>query len=130
MRETRLRNLALLCSILGLIVLFYASQNIQAEHININAIIVDDIGNTVKICGEITYKRVSNNHVFFDIKDSTGTIDVVIFNTTAMGLKNKGTDVYDFKQGESICLVGAVSEYPKGSGQLELIYRTGEIKRI
>ena len=125
-----LRNLALLCSILGLIVLFYASQNIQAEHITIKSITVEDIGNPAKICGEITSRRVSNNHVFFDIKDNTGSIDVVIFNTTAMGLKNKGTDVYAFKQGESICLVGTVSEYPKGSGQLELIYRTGEIKRI
>ncbi len=130
MEEKNLRNLALLCSVMGLVLLFFLSAQTEAASIDIDKITIEDVGNAVKICGEITSKRVSNNHIFFDIKDGTGNIKTVIFNTTALGLKNKGIDVYDFKQRESICFTGIVSEYPEGSGRLELIYRTGEIKRV
>lgn len=129
MDERQLKYLSLACSIAGLLVLSYAASNIQHERADIKSISLENLGNTAKACGQISSKRVSNNHIFFKINDSTGSINFIIFNTTALRLNESGTDIYNFSAGEAFCAPGIVSEYPKGSGQLELIYRSGKIER-
>ncbi len=126
MEETTLRNTALLCSIIGLILLFYISNQIQAT-ININTITIDDVGKGFRVCGTISSKRVSNNHIFLDIEDQTGSIKLVIFNTTALKLNETGVSPYELRAGIEICAPGIAEEYPKGTGELELVYRRGDI---
>lgn len=130
MKEKNLRNLALICSVAGLILLFFISTQITSPEIEIEKITLDDVGNNVKVCGTITSKRVSNNHIFMTLEDPTASIRFVIFNSTALGLKNKGNNVYELNEKDSICTFGVVEEYPKGSGQLELIYRKGTIEKV
>ena len=125
-----MRNIALICSIAGLILLFYASEHIEIAPTRIGEIGIDDVGMSVKICGVVEEKRVSNNHVFMQIGDETGSIKLVVFNSTALRLRDSGIDVYGLSQGETICSTGVVGEYPKGSGELEVIYRKGNIGKV
>lgn len=129
MEETTLRNIALLCAVVGLVLLFYISNQIQAT-VDINTITIDDVGKSFKICGTINSRRVSNNHIFLNIEDQTGSIKFVIFNTTALKLNETGISPYELKEGTEICAPGVAEEYPKGSGELELIYRRGDIKIV
>ena len=127
MEEKTLRKLAILCSIIGLVLLYFASSWARAT-VDIDKITIDDIGKGFKVCGAITSKKVSNNHIFLDIEDSTGRIRYVIFNSTAQKLDESGISPYALKHGTDICAPGIADEYPKGSGRLELIYRSGNIE--
>jgi aspartyl/asparaginyl-tRNA synthetase len=127
MEESTLKKLAVLCSIIGLVLLYYASIRIQ-ECSDIYKITALDIGKSYRICGNITSVKVSNNHVFFDIKDKTDKIKFVIFNSSALKLNDSGTSPYDLKGGTQISASGIVDEYPKGTGELELVYRGGNIE--
>ena len=130
MQEKTLRLLALVCSLAGIVSLFFISSGIELTAMSISKITIDDIGNTVKICGEITSRRVSKNHIFLDVRDDTGTIRLVIFNSTALGMKGTENDPYELRDGDTICTAGSVDEYPKGSGALEVIYRRGIIEKV
>ena len=130
MREKVIRNIALLCSVAGLLILFYASEHIEMGPTKIGEISIDDVGISMRICGRIENKRVSNNHIFMDLGDITGKISFVIFNTTALKLNASNINVYNFSVGDKICSTGVVEEYPKGSGELEIIYRRGNITRV
>lgn len=129
MQEKLIRNIALVCSVVGLVLLFYASEHMGIDPARIGEISMDDVGMGLKICGGVEEKRVSNNHIFMKIRDETGIIKLVIFNSTALKLRDSGINVYGFSEGELICSTGVVDEYPKGSGELELIYRKGGIGR-
>lgn len=129
MEERFLRNVAILCSAIGLALLFYISNAMEAPSVKIGDIGIDDVGISVRVCGLVEGKSISNNHVFMDIKDDTGGIRLVVFNSTALKLRDSGVDLYNILKGESICSAGVVSEYPRGSGIVELIYRSGRIGR-
>jgi DNA/RNA endonuclease YhcR with UshA esterase domain len=126
MEENTIRNTALICSIIGLALLFWISNEIQATS-DINTITIDDIGKGFKVCGTINSRRVSNNHIFLEIEDKTGTIRFVMFNTTALKLNETGVSPYELTEGTEICAPGVAEEYPKGTGELELVYRRGDI---
>lgn len=126
MEETTLRNTALLCSIAGLVLLFWVSNQIQATA-DISTITIDDVGKGFSVCGTINSRKISNNHVFLNIEDRTGSIKFVIFNTTALELNETGVSPYALGEGTEICAPGVAEEYPKGSGKLELVYRGGDI---
>lgn len=125
MEEKKLCNLALFCSLIGLLILFFISTQIEVAQINIREIGPDDIGKNVKICGFVESKRTSNGHIFLELKDNTGKINFVIFNQTASNLKKNGIDLYNLKNNGKLCGSGTVDEYPKGSGNLEIIYKKG-----
>ena len=127
MEEATLKKLAILCCIIGLFLLFYTSNQIQ-ECVDISTITIDDIGRQLRVCGTITSRRVSSNHIFLDVKDKTGTIKFVIFNTTAQKLNKPGANPYGIRIGHEMNASGVVEEYPKGTGRLELIYRRGNIE--
>jgi DNA/RNA endonuclease YhcR with UshA esterase domain len=127
MEEATLRKLAALCTVVGLVLLYYASIQIQGCA-DIDSITIDDVGKGFRACGTITAKTVSNNHIFFDVQDDTGSIKFVIFNTTALKLKETGISPYTLKEGTDIRVTGVADEYPKGTGKLELIYRGGSIE--
>jgi tRNA(Ile2) C34 agmatinyltransferase TiaS len=102
------------CSISGLILLFFVTQQVEIPLTEIATITPDDMYKSVRICGNVTHKYVSDSrHVFLDIKDQTGKIDVVFFNRTAEDVNVYEVDINDF-----ICISGAVDEW---KGKLEII---------
>lgn len=127
MEESTLRKLAALCAVAGLAVLYYASIQIRACA-DIDSITIDDVGKGFRACGTITGMTVSNNHIFFDVQDETGSIRFVIFNTSAIKLNETGISPYSLKEGTGISATGVADEYPKGTGRLELVYRGGNIE--
>lgn len=128
MHPKNFRKLALICALSGLALLYFISAYIGTPTVDIETITMDSIGTTVKVCGEITSRRTSNNHLFFDIRDQTGEISLVVFNSTALSLKESGRNLYQLKSGDQICFTGEVDEWPQGSGQLELKYKKIKIK--
>ena len=129
MEEHLLKILSIICSVAGLGLIFFISTQINAV-VDIDTITIDDVGIGTNICGAITSKRMSNNHLFLDITDDTGSIRFVMFNTTALKLNETGISPYSLEKGTRICAPGVVDEYPKGSGKLEMVYRHGMIEIV
>jgi len=112
LNEKTLRNLALFCSFLGLILLFFVSQSLELKSIPINEITIEDIGKTVKICGTVENKVVSSgNHTFFSLRDESGQIKIVFFNQISEKLKKFKINVSHSQNGDKICLIGEVDEW-------------------
>lgn len=128
MRESHVKKIAVLISVVGLIILYLISFTISGTT-SISDITIEDVGRTVKVCGNVTSFRNSNNHIFFTLDDGN-RINAVIFNSTALQLNQSGSNPYQLGVGDLLCVPGVVEEYPKNSGQLEIIYRAGVIERI
>jgi len=112
------RNIALICSVVGLALIYFASGMIEIEPVRIGEIGIDDIGTGVMVCGiMVKNSSVTDSRVSLDIWDRTGKIKVVIFDR----------DVPDISAEDEICATGRVDEYPKGSGRLEIISKAGSI---
>ncbi|MDI6807162.1 MAG: OB-fold nucleic acid binding domain-containing protein [Candidatus Aenigmarchaeota archaeon] len=119
MSEKFLLRISIVCSLAGLVLLFFISQTLELPPTAINLLTIDDIGKNIKICGEITSRFVSKtNHVFLQLKDDTGKIDVIIFNNTAEKL-----NAYELNQSK-ICVIGSVDEY---ENKLEIIVKKIEV---
>lgn len=111
---------SLASSIIGLIIVYIVSQNIELTPTAINSITYDDVGKNVKVCGNITSLYVSkNNHVFLKVNDDSGKIDVVIFNSSVDKFRIKNLEKNDF-----VCISGKIDEY---KNRLEIIPK--EIRR-
>ncbi len=118
MNEKTLRNFSIAASILGLIMLFIVSQNLQIRNREISSITPSDVGTTVRVCGDITEKTSSKGgHIFITLRDDTAEIKTVIFNNTAQIIA-KTIDVYSLKKHDAICMSGEVNLY---KGELEII---------
>ncbi|OYT42970.1 MAG: hypothetical protein B6U88_02245 [Candidatus Aenigmarchaeota archaeon ex4484_56] len=116
MKEKDLRNFSLLCSILGLLVLFFASKKLESVVTKISDLTFNDIGKRVKVCGNITsYYLSKKNHLFLGLEDSTDSIDIVIFNSTISKLN---LDPHILNKNQEICVLGTLTEYKSG---LEII---------
>jgi aspartyl/asparaginyl-tRNA synthetase len=119
-------KLSVLCSLAGLVLLYFFSTHFEATQTRIADIIIEDVGSTFMVCGNLTSTRVSNGHVFLSMADGSGSIRLVFFNSTVQSAKARGFDIYELPA--SLCLEAQVDEYPKGSGTLELVYRDGRIR--
>ncbi len=129
MHEKTTKILAVAVALIGLVLLFFVSNNLETTGLAIKEINLDKEGETVKACGQISGKRVSNNHIFLDLQDSTGTIRIVIFNTTSLKLNASGISVFSIKNGRDICVTGFVDEFPAGSGKTNLVYRKSDLEK-
>ena len=127
MKEPSLLRVSVICSILGLMIIFYVSLQLRPI-VDIYSITVSDVGMAAKVSGTITLVRVSNGHIFLDISDATGSIRYVIFNSSAVKMEQSGISPYSLREGMHIVAHGVVDEYPKGSGKPELVYKRGDIE--
>jgi len=128
MDELRIKQIALLCAIIGLVILAYASFFMSGV-VEISDITIEDVGRRMKVCGEISFIRENNGHVFFVLNDGENELNGVIFNTTALKMNESGSSPYNLNIGDFICLPGKIDEYPKNSGEIEIIYEGGVIER-
>ena len=126
MQEKTLKILATTIAIIGVFILFFVSENIEASGMLIKDINLGKEGEAVKICGRITNKLISNNHIFLDIYDSSGSIKVVVFNSTSLNLNRSGTDLFSLENEQEICVTGLVDEFPAGSGKVNIIYKKSD----
>ena len=114
MENKILLYISLASSLIGLVIVYIASQNVELVVTPTGKITFDDVGKNVKVCGEIiSLKTSKNNHTFLKIEDNSGEIDVVVFNSTADKF-----GVYDLQKGDEICVAGKIDDY---NGKLEII---------
>ncbi len=129
MDERSMAAFSLLLSLAGLVLIYLFSGG-TGEPTEIGAIDYQDIGTSVEVCGNVTSFRVSKNHIFMDLDDGTGRMTYVIFNSSAESLSDRGISPYTLGAGQEVCAPGVVDEYPKGSGEMEIVYKRGDIRII
>jgi aspartyl/asparaginyl-tRNA synthetase len=109
MNEKLFTRVSVLLAVSGLIGLFIYVNVVEFDSLDVNSITYDDVGNAVKVCGNVSEKYISkNNHLFFRLSDETGGIKVVVFNSTVGKLD---VDVKELKDGDSLCVLGNVDVY-------------------
>lgn len=94
-------------AVIGLTLIYFSSLYLQLEQVNIGDIERSWSGKNVKIEGNVTDFSRSSGHAFMDLKDSTGEIMVVDFDSD---LK--------LEEGDRVTVTGHVEIY---KGQLEVI---------
>ena len=92
----------------GVVILFFISSNLEISERTINNINKQHIGEDVKLLGKVT-NIVETDSVYFIELSQPATIDVIIF---------KGEKGLSLTQGDNIELIGEVDEY---EGKLEII---------
>ncbi len=123
MKEATLKYLSIFCSLAGLAMLYFAAGYMEIKATPMESLSSADIGKGVKICGSIAEKHTKNGHIFMKLSNDSRSISAVIFNQTAASIRQAGTNPYTFPIGGSMCFLGNLAEYPKGSGTLEIIIR-------
>lgn len=119
----RLLKIALITSLIGILGLIIFSPYIEVKEISIKDInrgMVDEEISIVGIVDNIK-KSASGTNYFLSINDGTGTISLVIFNSTLSELKDSAPDIEMFK-GKKIKAIGKITEF---NSELEMILSNG-----
>lgn len=115
MDDRSLLKLCLFCSVLGLVILFFGIQQIEAKIIGIENINQEEVGRLVSVQGTVESRYYNGQHLFFTIKDGTGKIKVVIFENMFSRL---GLEPSEIEKGMNLRIEGEVKKY---EGELEII---------
>jgi DNA/RNA endonuclease YhcR with UshA esterase domain len=112
MEERFLSVVSLVCSVVGLVLLFFISASVTGAVTKAQDISSGDVGRLVTVCGELSSVHVSKSRHLFLVVDG---LDVVVFNGT---IRDIGLDVKGLKTGSRVCVQGTVQKY---KGKLEII---------
>ncbi|MBI4019863.1 MAG: OB-fold nucleic acid binding domain-containing protein [Candidatus Aenigmarchaeota archaeon] len=130
MHDRTLRNISLLLSLAGIVLLFLISGSIEPTALAIGSITTKDVGKAAKVCGNVTSLKVTkDSHLFMSLQDSTGEVRFVVFNSSMRKL-NQPINATSFRKGVRVCVSGVIQEYPKASGSLELVYSGGPPPKV
>lgn len=120
MKESALIRICLLGSIAGIITLYFISFMMVAEELGAGEITQGYIGRKVKLSGVVEGLREHmSGHIFFGIRDETGSVDVVIWEDKAEQLMLSGMNLSRLQDGVGIDVTGRVERY-KGNLQVVL----------
>lgn len=117
MNENHLFQLAIICSIIGLIAVIAASQLIEPEVSGISSINEMKDGTYVKIEGNVTSIRQTEKAAFLGVKDETGEITIVAFADN-QGLMQKEVLPPFLDKGNKVSIEGKTSAY---NGKTEVL---------
>lgn len=118
MNEAKLTKISFTGAFLGLIVLYFLVTQIYSFHVNIGEVDSSYVGRTVNITGVITGMTRSRGNVFFDLKDNTGKIKVVLWKDTLELLELSGVNINEIRDENELNIVGNVQLY---KGELEVM---------
>jgi len=109
MKEKTLLKIALICSLLGIVVLFTISDNLSIEESDISKINHAEIGETVKITGRIEKMSDTDKLMFLEVgQEKIETVPVLLFKDSDIALK----------QGDYVEILGTIEDY---EGEREII---------
>ena len=106
MKETTLLKIALICSLIGLIILYFISSKIEIKDYKPN-LVNENIGTDVKLEGIVTKISDKGSVVFIEVSQQN-PMTVVLFTNDNINLKN----------GDNVEVIGEVQEY---NGKNEII---------
>ncbi len=107
MQETSFLKIALICSLVGLIALYFISTRIEIKDYK-PAIINKNIGEDVNLKGTITKISDKGNVVFIDVSQQNSVPVVLFTDNNNLNLKN----------GDNVEVIGKIQEY---NGKNEII---------
>ncbi len=107
MKDKTLLKIAFSCSLLGIILILFITENIEIKKSDILEITNDKLDKMVAISGKITRLTDTPDVLIMDIEDDTGEIVTVAFKEGEVNLK----------QGDQVKVEGKVTEY---QGELEV----------
>ena len=105
MKETTLLKIALICSLIGLVALYFISTKIDAKEYNPSKL-NKNVGENVKLIGTIL-KITSKDNVAFIEVNRQSPVTVVVFGKENLSLKN----------GDTVEVLGEIQEY-KGNNEI------------
>lgn len=109
MKEKNLLKIALICSLIGVLILFIVSQNISVGKKTISKITIEDIDKKVKIEGYVENIVDTEKIVIINVVQPQN-IDVILFK--------ENNETIDIKKDDFIEVIGKVEEY---EGKLEVL---------
>ncbi|MBW2977764.1 hypothetical protein KY331_02880 [Candidatus Woesearchaeota archaeon] len=116
MKDKTLLKIALTCSFIGIIILFFVSERIEIDDITIDKLDEIELGRTVKIKGYVEDVVNMEKIAFLKIaQEKTEVVSIVLFKEENISLE----------KGEYVEVVGEVEEY---QGKSEIIGNL--VKRI
>ena len=107
MKETTLLKIALICSLVGLVALYFISGRIELKDYKSDFLNNKNVGDSVKLSGKITKITNGNNVVFIELSQQV-PVSVVVFTEKDINLNEN-----DFVE-----ITGKVQEY---NGKEEII---------
>lgn len=113
MKRKQLYKISVFLSVIGLTLMYASSLYLEPGKVEINQIDESQTGEILEIEGAAVNVTNTGDNLFMDLKDSTGSIMVVNFDSQT-----------SVNEGESLNVIGHVELY---EGKLEIIAR--EIKK-
>lgn len=107
MKRKQLYKISVFLSVIGLTLMYASSLYLEMETVSIGDIKKSWSGKTLKIQGTAANVTNSGGNLFMDVKDSTGSILVVNFDSKS-----------SISEGDSVTITGHVALY---EGELEII---------
>lgn len=124
MNERNLVKISVIGVSISLVLLYLITSQIFSSSVKIGEIDRSFVGKTVNITGEVTGIFQSKGHVFFDLKDDTGKVKVVLWEDTLELLEINNVNTSEIRNGKSINIIGDVQLY---KGELEVIPIRGNV---
>lgn len=124
MNERNLMKISVIGVSISLVLLYIVTSQVFSSSVKIGEIDKSSIGKIVNITGEITGMFQSKGHVFFDLKDDTGKVKVVLWEDTLEFLDINNVNISEIRNGKSINIIGDVQSY---KGELEVIPIRGNV---
>jgi len=111
--------LSIFTSIVGLILIYFASINIEPQKITISDITADMEGRRIVTTGNLVEKREhKDGHLFLTVSDNKTKIQVPLFSDFMNSLNQAGITADDFQLNERISVKGIVENY---KGRLQIV---------
>ena len=111
--------LSLSVSVIGIILIYLASVNIQPKEISLSDISAEMEGRNIVTTGHITEKRThKDGHLFLTISDNKADIQVPLFADFMKELDNLGITTNDFQINDRISVNGILEIF---NGNLQII---------
>ena len=127
MNEGVLVKISVIGVSVSLVLLYVITSQNLSFHVNVGDVDKSFIGKTVNVTGEITGMFRSKGHVFFDLKDDTGKIKVVIWEDVLEFLEINNVNISEIRNGNGINIIGNVQLY---KGELEIIPIRGNVNIV
>lgn len=117
MKEENLLKISLICSLIGILIILYITENTNIPNSNISNITNKDLETKVAIIGLVTSVKETPGLIILNVEDKTGNITVIAFKEENITLE----------PGRIIEVEGKVVEYNK---QLEIQADSIIIKKL
>ena len=116
MKEKTLFKIAFICTVVGLWVLFFISENLEIEEIDVSKIDSIDIGKEVRVIGRVERITDTEKVAFMVVgQEKIESVSVVLF---------KDGEIF-IEQGDYVELIGKLDDY---NGEVNIIANAVKVR--